>query len=376
MSKVVLVRCENYEEKELRDAIEKGIKFLGGIDNLINKGSKVLLKPNLLAAEFAERSVTTHPLVFSAISKLLKDYGCNISYGDSPGVGKASNVAKKCGIYEVAKNIGVDYVDFDEPISVQYTKGIQNKTFTVAKPIVESDFIISLPKLKTHALTAMTGAVKNQFGCIPGFRKAQYHLKLPDVNNFSKMLLDLNAFISPGLYIMDAIFAMEGNGPRSGNPRKLNVLLFSTDAVALDYIASSIISIDFSSVPTIKYGFELGYSNREEIEILGDDIESFKVYDFKKSHKSVSLGRNFLSFIKHPIIKKILGISIPKPVINKDKCVRCGVCVEVCPVTPNALNFNKNGKNYPPKYYYSKCISCYCCQELCPHMAISLKRRF
>ena len=77
-----------------------------------------------------------------------------------------------------------------------------------------------------------------------------------------------------------------------------------------------------------------------------------------------------------PIIKRLFAIMIPKPVIEYGKCVKCGVCVKVCPVTPLALNFNKKGKNYPPEYYYDKCITCYCCQELCPHKAIILKRKF
>lgn len=376
MSKVVLVRCNSYDEREVRESIEKGIKLLGGIDKFIKKDDNVLIKPNFLAAESAEKSVTTHPIVFSVVAKIAKEYAKDVSYGDSPGVGKGISVAKKSGIFDIAEKLNVNYADFDEPKSVQFEKGRQNKTFIIAKPVAEANTIISLPKLKTHALTAMTGAVKNQFGCIPGLRKAEYHLKLPDVNDFSKMLLDLNALVNPKLYIMDAIFAMEGNGPRSGSPRQLSVLILSSDAVALDYVASSIISLDPYSVPTIKYGFELGYSKKEDIEILGDDIQSFKVQDFKKAHKSVSLGRNFLKFMKNPIIKRIFGIFIPKPVIDEKKCVKCGVCVEVCPVTPNALNFNKRGKKYPPNYYYGKCITCYCCQELCPHRAISLKRRF
>ena len=222
----------------------------------------------------------------------------------------------------------------------------------------------------------MTGAVKNQFGCIPGFRKAEYHLKLPDFDDFSTMLLDLNKLVSPKLYIMDGIMAMEGNGPRSGSPRKLNVLLLSSDAVALDYVASQIISFDYNLIPTIKMGFKLGFSNKENIEIVGDNIESVKVNDFKKPHKRIGIGRSLMKLSVFPIIKRLFAIMIPKPVIEYSKCVKCGVCVKVCPVTPLALNFNKKGKNYPPEYYYDKCITCYCCQELCPHKAIILKRKF
>lgn len=379
--KVALIKCDNYELSEVKSAINRGIDLLGGIDLFIKEGDKILLKPNLLASESAEKSVTTHPIVFEAIISILQEIKekkniKKISYGDSPGIGKGISVAQKSGISEVAQRLKIEYADFDEPIGVSFNEGIKEKSFTIAKPILEADTIISLPKLKSHALTIMTGAVKNQFGCIPGFRKAEYHLKLPDFDDFSTMLLDLNKLINPKLYIMDGIMAMEGNGPRSGNPKKLNVLLLSSDAIALDYVASQIISFDYNLIPTIKMGFKLGFSNKENIEIVGDNIESVKVNDFKKPHKRIGIGRSLMKLSTFPIIKRLFAIMIPKPVIEYSKCVKCGVCVKVCPVTPLALNFNKKGKNYPPEYYYDKCITCYCCQELCPHKAIILKRKF
>ena len=379
--KVALIKCDNYELSEVKSAINRGIDLLGGIDLFVKEGDKILLKPNLLASESAEKSVTTHPVVFEAIISILQEIKekkniKKISYGDSPGIGKGISVAQKSGISEVAEKLNIEYADFDEPVGVSFNEGIKEKSFTIAKPILEADTIISLPKLKSHALTIMTGAVKNQFGCIPGFRKAEYHLKLPDFDDFSTMLLDLNKLINPKLYIMDGIMAMEGNGPRSGNPKKLNVLLLSSDAVALDYVASQIISFDYNLIPTIKMGFKIGFSNKENIEIVGDNIESVKVNDFKKPHKRIGFGRSLMKLSAFPIIKRLFAIMIPKPVIEYGKCVKCGVCVKVCPVTPLALNFNKKGKNYPPEYYYDKCITCYCCQELCPHKAIILKRKF
>lgn len=377
MSKVAVIKCENYNLEEVKNAVKKAIDLIGGIDLFVKENDKVLLKPNLLAAESADRSVTTHPVVFEAVVSILKDKNVNnISYGDSPGVGKGNAVALKAGIDEAANRLNVKYADFEEPVGVSYDNGVQEKSFTIAKPIQEADVIISLPKLKSHALTTMTGAVKNQFGCIPGFRKAEYHLKLPDFEDFSTMLLDLNKLVNPKLYIMDGILAMEGNGPRNGSPRKINAVIVSNDAVALDYAASQIISFDYNTIPTLKMGFKHNFCNKDDIEVLGDGIESVKVNDFKKPHKGIGIGRSLMKLSKFSIIKRLFAVIIPKPVIDKNKCVKCGICVKVCPVTPLALNFDKKGRDYPPEYYYKNCISCYCCQELCPHKAIVLKRKF
>jgi len=378
MIKVALVYVDNYEYSNVLSAVRKGIELIGGIDKFIKKTDKVLLKPNFLAAEVAEKSVTTHPSVFNAIGTILTENHISVSYGDSPGVGKADGIAKKSGIYSVAEKLGIKLVSFDEKQDIFFEKGKQNKAFTIAKTIKEHDALISLPKLKTHALTTLTGAIKNQFGCVPGMLKAQFHLKIPDINNFSKMLVDLNELIKPKLIIMDAIVAMEGNGPRSGSPRKLNVLLFSSDAIAIDAVASRIVSVNPKDVPTIKNGFLSGFGVKSEldIEIVGDDIEKFIVHDFKMPHKKRSFLRILSSMTNTKLGKKLFNIFLSKPVIIKKICIKCGICVDVCPVTPLALNFEKNGKNVPPEYNYSKCIKCYCCQELCPHRAIELKGIF
>jgi uncharacterized protein (DUF362 family) len=100
------------------------------------------------------------------------------------------------------------------------------KAFTVANGVLDNDGLISLSKLKTHGLSRMTGAVKKQFGCIPGLIKGQFHVKLPDPYDFCTMLVDINTFIRPRLYIMDGIMAMEGNGHEEGSEENERTLVF------------------------------------------------------------------------------------------------------------------------------------------------------
>jgi len=211
--------------------------------------------------------------------------------------------------------------------------------------------------------------VKNQFGCVPGFIKGQQHARLTDPYDFATALVDLNMAIKPRLFIMDAVMAMEGNGPQSGNPRKIGVLLISTDPIALDSIACKIMNMNPEFVPTMAPGEKagLGTYHYENIEILGDTIENFICQDFDVVRKPVEHAASgaIRTFVKNRIS--------PKPVIDKAKCVECGTCVRHCPVTPKAVDWVNGDKKSPPKHYYGRCIRCFCCQELCEAGAISIK---
>ena len=239
----------------------------------------------------------------------------------------------------------------------------------IANGVLDSDGLVNLPKLKTHPLVRLTGAVKNQFGCVPGLLKSQYHVKLADPYDFAAMLVDLNTLARPRFCVMDGIVAMEGNGPRSGKLRKLNVLLFSSDPVALDATACRIINLDPEIVTTSKLGEKAGLGNyrNENIELLGDSLESFLCRDFDvirtlKEHCSQSRVKAFIK-----------NWTCERPVIDGAKCTNCGTCVKMCPVDPKAVDWREGAKERPPTYNYDRCIRCYCCQESCPEGAISAR---
>lgn len=376
MSKVAIIRCESYEYDKVKKAITRGIDLVGGALEFVNPGEKILLKPNLLTAEVPERCATTHPAVFKAVAEIFKEAGAVLSYGDSPATFKMKEAARKSGIEAAALEVGVKPGDFESGQEVHFKEGRQNKKFILAKAVLENDGLISISKLKTHGLTKMTGAIKNQFGCIPGGLKGEFHVKLPDVEAFSRMLVDLNLCIKPRLYITDGIYAMEGNGPRGGTPKRMNILLMSKDPVALDATVCRIVKLNPEYVPTIKHGKALGLGTyvEEEIELVGDDIEGF--YDEKYNVSRTPLRAfNPVKFLRY-----VRNILVPKPVIDVDKCVKCGICINMCPVRPKAVDWRNGDKTKPPKHTYRRCIRCYCCQELCPKGAIEIKvpyaRRF
>lgn len=323
----------------------------------------------MLSGTNPQKCVTTHPSVFQATGRLLQKAGARVHYGDSPSFGKCEGNMKKADLKTVADGLGIKLADFDNGKPVTHKGALLNKRFVIANGVLESDGLVSLPKLKTHPLTRFTGAIKNQFGCVPGILKSQYHVKMPDPYDFATMLVDLNTLIRPRLYIMDGIIAMEGNGPRSGKPKKLGVLLFSSDPIALDSIACKIINLDPEFVPTSKLGEKAGVGtyHYENIEVIGDKIESFIDTDFEVIRKppvSSASGR-IMTFIKNQIC--------PRPAIDKSKCTNCGICVTMCPVDPKAVDWHTGDKYKLPTHKYGRCIRCYCCQESCPEGAVAVE---
>jgi uncharacterized protein (DUF362 family)/NAD-dependent dihydropyrimidine dehydrogenase PreA subunit len=368
-SKVALVRCETYDPDAVYQAVRKGLDLIGGTSSLVKSGERIVMKPNVLYGTNPDKGVSTHPSVFKAVGKLLQEAGARVAYGDSPSFAGAEGHMKRCGLKQAADEMGIELADFDKGRTVSHKDALLIKSFVLANGVLDSDGLVNLPKLKTHPLVRLTGAVKNQFGCVPGLLKSQYHVKLADPYDFAAMLVDLNTLARPRFCVMDGIMAMEGNGPRSGKLRKLNVLLFSTDPVALDATACRIINLDPEVVTTSALGEKagLGVYRSENIELVGESLESFICRDFdaiRTPQEHCSQGR-VKTFVKNRVCER--------PVIDGAKCTSCGSCVKMCPVDPKALEWWKGDEKKPPGYNYDRCIRCYCCQESCPEGAISAR---
>ena len=370
-SAVALVRCESYQNEEVYKAVKRGISLLGGAAVFTDKGEHILLKPNVLFGDKPDRCSITNPVVLQETGRFFKESGAELSFGDSPGFGKAATQLKRSGMSRAGAEVGIKEADFDKGREVLFKESFFACKFLIADGVLKADGLISIGKLKTHQLTRITAAVKNQFGCIPGLIKAKYHVDLSAVDDFAEMLVALNLLLKPRLYIVDGIMAMEGNGPRSGEPVKMNVLLFSCDPIALDATICRMINLKPEYVPTMKPGREwgLGTYKSEEIEIVGDPLESFINTAFKATRRPPARVQRIGS------MSFLFSLFGSQPVIREEKCVCCGVCVEVCPVKPKALNWRAVDKPElkPPIFDYSKCICCYCCQELCPEKAIWVK---
>ena len=375
-SKVVLLPCGEYDEEKVYTLLKQGLYLVGGVEALIPKDATILLKPNLLKRAEVEKAVITHPVVVGAFARILRENGYEqIVLADSCGHGTTQEVIRGTGMDTYLEKYQIPAIDYSEGIKVDYPQGIQAKEFILPKELLEQNCVISLSKMKTHALERITGAVKNSYGFVYGFHKAKGHTQYPSADSFARMLIDLNKCVAPKLYVMDGIVAMEGNGPGSGDPVQMNVMLMSTDPVALDSVFSCLVYLKPEMVPTNYHGEKMGLGTwkEEEITLLTPDGE------ISMSEAVKRYGNPQFNVDRTEVRKNIwtrmagaLNIFQKKPYIENDKCVHCGICVQSCPVPGKAVDFRK-GKGKPPVYDYKKCIRCFCCQEMCPKKAIKVK---
>ena len=383
-SKVAVIRCTSYDVEEVYGAISAGLDALGGIGEYIGTEERVLVKPNFLTAAEAEKCVTTHPAVIKAVCRILSEAGyTKVGMGDSPGHGTSQHAAQKLGLAE-ADLYGAKLFEMSEERRVKFPEGRFCKEFYFAKEVTTADAIIGLCKMKTHMLERVTGAVKNMYGLVCGYRKAGGHVNYPTAMKFAGMAADIHRATPQRMHIMDAVTAMEGNGPASGTPVQMNMILISSDPVALDTVFCRLVYLKPELVPTNVQGelAGIGTFHEDRIEVLRikrqEGLKEYVTEPCTMDELAASWGNPAFHVPREKEKLNILSLwskltgGARRPVIDPDKCIRCGMCVEHCPVEGKAVDFTK-GRDHAPVYNYRKCIRCYCCQELCPQKAISVK---
>lgn len=368
MKSLAIVKCSDYEYDKVKQAIHLALCQLGGMERFVKKGDRVVIKPNLVIKRKPEEATTTHPAVVEAVIEEVYAAGGIVTIAESPGGLYTASALKAayelCGLTKVAEKMGAK-LNYDTSFAaVSFEKGRTSRAFNVINPLLEADVIINLPKLKTHVLSYMTGAVKNMFGAVPGAYKAEYHFRMKDKKVFCDMLVDLCECVMPTLSIMDAIVGMEGDGPSSGQPRAVGAILAGANPHQLDIAAAHIIGIRPVEVPTLNNAIERGLVNGDvqDLEIY-PELASYIVDDFiKPAAKDFNLvGNDTLNKLLNKLVQ-------PKPVVINDKCIGCGECARNCPAHIIDMIDKK------PQIDLSKCIRCFCCHELCPIKAMDIKR--
>ena len=358
-AKVSIARCGNYEFERVMAAVRRSVDLVGGIGGVVKPGAKVLLKPNLLSARLPEEGVDTNPEVVRAVVRLVKEAGASsIDIGDSPGGYRKNTdeVFEMSGMKRLAEEEGVGIVKFNSSRNID--------GFPVSRHVLDADCVISIPKFKTHGITTLTAGVKNMFGALTGLYKARCHSKAPREEDFAKILAKVYAIARPDLTVLDAVVAMEGDGPSGGDLRSTGFVMASSDAVAIDAVLAKLVGLEPLDLAVTKTCYEdgLGEADLAKIELAGDSIDSFMMPDFKLPQTKI------LKMIPRAIINKAASLVKFKPVIDDQICKRCNLCKLTCPVHAITIEADRCAINY------KKCVRCLCCDEVCPYGAISIKR--
>jgi uncharacterized protein (DUF362 family) len=276
-STVGLYPAPSYDA-DLGDVIYRGLDDLRVVDRV--HGRRVFLKPNLVEYEAGTAINTNAAVVAGAVTAFLRAGAREVVVGEGPGHRRdIEYLLVSTGLYDHLRELRVRFVDLNHdevrrvPLASRFT-GLAEMALPVA--LLESDFVVSLPKLKTHHWAGITASMKNFFGVVPGavygWPKNILHMK-----GIHGSILDLNATVRPHFTIVDAVTAMEGDGPIMGKPRQMGLLAMSSDLAAADATLARLIGIEPNEIPYLAgAGDYLGNIRESRIRLRGERAERFR----------------------------------------------------------------------------------------------------
>ncbi|HWQ58900.1 MAG TPA: DUF362 domain-containing protein [Clostridia bacterium] len=363
-----VVRCEDYSAAALEAALSEALGAIGGLD-WVKPGMNVAVKVNLAAPKAPEFAVCTDPAAVAALCRLLVEKGAHITVGDSPAGLFSPQLLERTyaqtgmnRVLETGAKLNADCSQYE----AVFPEGKVARRFTRTAWLRDADAVVDFAKLKTHGMMGLTGAVKNLYGTVPGTVKLEYHYLHANHEEFADMLVDLCEYTKPRLSIIDAVVAMDGNGPTSGRPRKANALIASLSPHEADVAACAVLGIPPEEIPTLERAAARGLVALDLAKLaLYGDPRAFAIPDCERMPR-----------LEITQIKNARGVSVSfmrmllkrRPVAVKRLCVGCAECARLCPAKAIRI------KNRLPAIDYQRCIRCFCCQEFCPKGAMRVHR--
>ena len=272
-SRVAILRAESYSH-DLDSILHSGLELF----HLDVRGKTVLLKPNLVDY-IPGNHINTHPLLVAAAAECFRRLGAkNVLVGEGPGHQRDTElVLLESGFSDELHQLKVPFVDLNrdelvaKPLLATYT-GMDR--LWLPRSVLDADFVVSMPKVKTHRWSGVTLSLKNTFGVVPG-AKYGWPKNILHWKGIQESILDVCATVPVHFVIADAIVAMEGNGPLNGNPRPLNRIILADDPVAADATCARLMGLDATRITHIRIGAQfLGNVSLDRIDQIAEAVRA------------------------------------------------------------------------------------------------------
>src|SRR5881296_1008214 len=249
-SRLAILHADQYSDK-LDELVFDGLRLF----NLDVRGKSVLLKPNIVEY-IPEKPVNTDAqLIGAAAEAFLRLDAASVIVGEGPGHHRDTDLlVHETGLRDQLGRRKIAFVDLnrDELIKTRLQanySGLGN--LWLPRTVLASDFIVSMPKVKTHHWTGVTLSMKNMFGIVPGSRYG-WPKNVLHWAGIHETILDICATVRPHFVIADGIVAMEGDGPLNGTPKFLNIVLLADDAVTADATLARLMEREPSQIVHIR----------------------------------------------------------------------------------------------------------------------------
>jgi uncharacterized protein (DUF362 family)/ferredoxin len=365
---VAIIRAEQASD------VAGALDLLGGMENFVRPGERVLVKPNVCAAKTSDSGAVTDPQLAAEVCRLAARAGGVVKVAESPiHPFRSKRVFEKAGYGDFEQRYGFPVIDLDsaEPVEIRIPQAKAVEREVIAKPVLECDCLINLPVIKTHLQTVVSLGLKNMKGVVPAKDKLIIHLK-----GLDQGIVDLNTVIASRLTIADGIVGMEGElGPTNGSPVRLGVIVAGDNVVEVDATCCRLIGLDPHRVAHLRIAEERGLGRLDNFQVLGEEIGSVKRAFKLPAHPDLNklmitgIGMRIYANLRRPI-DRLLGRGLSaggraRVAVDNSKCDACAVCEKACPV--HALRM----ENKVPRIDDDICIACFCCAEVCPRGALS-----
>lgn len=270
-SRVAILRAESYLQN-IGETLWAGLALF----RLDVRGKTVLLKPNLVDY-VPGNHINTHPILVSSAVECFRRLGAaTVVVAEGPGHQRDTELLlQESGMAERLRHQEVRFVDLNRdelvksPLLATYT---DLKQLWLPRTILSSDFVVSMPKVKTHHWSGVSLSMKNMFGIVPGM-KYGWPKNILHWKGIEESILDICATVPIHFVIADAIVAMEGNGPLTGSARHLNNIVIADDPVAADATCARLMGLNSDKIMHLRAGAQfLGNSTLGTIDQLAETV--------------------------------------------------------------------------------------------------------